>query len=216
MPSSACRRYCPSGPSGVAPGKSVRNWDPCDRAVGLGEAGTGGDAQGAGVADPFGTGTGAQPQTGTVVGAPSLAAEGTPGQVGEAAGQAARTEITTADQVNPAPAAGGCQDERSEIDRPPASLGPAAGAVNHAGAERGVEYPGGSPAVGRHPQDLLQVGATGLSGDGGGLGGSGTGPSAAANRPGEGSSPASDPGATGEAGGAGADGADPAAVTAAR
>src|SRR5262250_157397 len=51
--------------------------------------GVGGDAQGAGVADPFGTGTGAQPQIGAVVGAPSLAAEGTPGQVGKAAGQAA-------------------------------------------------------------------------------------------------------------------------------
>src|SRR6516165_2105236 len=197
------------------PGSLSGTRDQSDRAVGLGEAGTGGDAQGAGVAGAFVIGTGAQPQSGVVVGAPINAAEGTPGQVGEAAGQAARTEITTADQVNPAPAAGGCHDERSEIDRPPASLGPAAGAVNHAGAERGVECPGGSPAVGRLPQDLLQVGATGLSGDGGGLGRSGTGPSAAANRPGEGSSPASDPGATGDAGSPGADGADPAAVTAA-
>src|SRR6516165_1995308 len=197
------------------PGSLSGTRDQSDRAVGLGEAGTGGDAQGAGVAGAFVIGTGAQPQSGVVVGAPINAAEGTPGQVGEAAGQAARTEISTAEQVDPAPAAGGCQDERSEIDRLPASLGPAAGAVNHAGAERGVECPGGSPADGRLPQDLLQVGATSLSGDGGGLGRSGTGSPTAADRPGEGSSPASDPGATGDAGSPGADGADPAAVTAA-
>ena len=102
------------------PGSLSGTGDQCDGAVGLGEAGVGGDAQGAGVADPFGTGTGAQPQTGTVVGAPSLAAEGTPGQVGEAAGQAARTEITTADQVDPAPGAGGCHDETIR-NRPPTS-----------------------------------------------------------------------------------------------
>jgi transposase InsO family protein len=52
-------------------------------AVGLGEAGLGGDAQGAGFPDTAGTGTGVESETGTAAGPSSLAAEGTHGQTGE-------------------------------------------------------------------------------------------------------------------------------------
>ncbi|HXX22056.1 MAG TPA: IS481 family transposase [Terriglobia bacterium] len=187
--------------------------DPCQRPLRLGAPGAAGDAPGAGALDTPGTRTGPGPEAGAVAGTPSRAAKGTYGQTGEATGQAARTEIPTSHQVDPALGAGGCRDERSEINLLPASLGPAAGAVDHASAERGVECPGGSPAVGGLPQDLLQVGAPGLGGDGGSLGRSGTGSPTAAERPREGSSPAPDPGATGQAGSPGADGADPAAVT---
>src|SRR5271157_2083024 len=212
---------CPAAsPSGAvdldrasSPGGSVpRTGDQSGRTVPLGEAGAGGDAQGAGVADASGTGTGAESKTGAVAGAPSFAAEGTHGQAGEAAGQAARTEITTADQVDHPCRAGGFCDERSETQCSPASLGPAAGAVDHAGAERGVECPGSRPATGHLPQDLLQVGAASLGGDGRGAGQSGTGAPAAAPRPGEGGPPTPDPGAAGEARSPGADGADPSAV----
>jgi transposase InsO family protein len=189
--------------------------DPSPRALRLGETGPGGDARSAGAGDAPGTGTSPESETGALAGAPSLAAKGTNGQAGKATGQAARTESTPAQQVDDPQEAGGSCDERSEIQSSPAGSGSAAGATDHAGAERSVECPGGSPAAGCLAPDLLQVGATGLGGDGGSLGRSGTGPSAAAERPGEGSSPASDPGATGEAGSPGADGGDPAAVTAA-
>ena len=189
--------------------------DQCRRAVRLGEAGASGDAQGAGVADASGTGTGAESETGAVAGTPSLAAEGTDGQTGEATGQAARAESAAADQVDQARVVGGCRGERSENQRSPASLSPAAGATDHAGAERVVECPRSSPATGDLPQDLLQVGAAGLGGDGRGAGQSGTGAPAAADRPGEGGPPTPDPGAAGEARSPGANGADPSAAGAA-
>ena len=189
--------------------------DPSQRALRLGETGPGGDAPSAGAGEAPGTGTSPESETGALAGASGLRAEGTNGQVGEATGQAARTESTTAQQVDDPRGAGGSCDEQSEIPSSAAGSGPAAGAVDHAGAERGVKCPGGGPAVRCLAQDLLQVGAAGPGGDGGSVGRSGTGPSAAAQRPGEGSSPASDPGARGEAGSPGADGADPAAVTAA-
>ena len=189
--------------------------DQSGRTVPLGEAGAGGDAQGVGVADAPRTGTGPESETGTVAGAPSVAAEGTHGQTGEAAGQAARTEIITADQVDPARVAGGCRDARSETQRSPASPSPAAGATDHAGAERVVECPGSSPATGHLPQDLLQMGAAGPGGHGRGAGQSGTRAPAAAPRPGEGGPPTPDPGAAGEAASPGTDGADPATVGAA-
>jgi len=210
-PSSAVDLDRASSPTGSLSGTGNQ----ADRAVRLGEAGAGGDAQGAGVTDASRAGTRAEPETGAAAGTPSLAAEGTHGQTGEATGQAARTEITTAHQVDYSRVAGGSSDERSETQPSPASSGPAAGAADHAGAERGVECPRGSPAAGRFPQDLLQVGAAGLGGDGGSVGQSGTRPPAAADRPGEGSPRAPDPGAAGEAPSPGADGADPSAVGAA-
>ena len=189
--------------------------DQSEGALPVGEAGADGDAQGAGVADASGTRTRAEPETGAVVGAPSGATEGADGQAGEAAGQTPRTEITTADQVNHPRGAGGIRDERSATQPSPASPGPAAGPADHAGAERGVECPGSSPATGDLPQDVLQVGATGLGSDGRGPGQSGTRAPAAAHRPGEGSPPTPDPGAAGQARRPGADGADPPVVGAA-
>ena len=215
---------CPAAsPSGAvdldrasSPGGSVpRTGGQSGRVVPLGEAGAGGDAQGAGIADASGTGAGAESQTGAVAGAPSVAAEGTHGQTGEATGQVARTEITTADQVDYPCGAGGSCDEQSATQRSPASLGPAAGAVDHAGMERGVECPGSRPATGHLPQDLLQMGAASLGGDGRGARQPRTGAPAAADRPGEGGPPTPDPGAAGEARSPGADGADPSAVGAA-
>jgi len=195
-----------------SPGSLPGTGDPSRGADALGEAGGGGDAQGAGVGDASRAGAPAEPQTGAVAGAPVLAAEGAHGQAGEAAGQVAGTEITPTQQVDDPRVAGGSSDERSETQPSPASSGPAAGAVNHAGAERGVECSGGGPAAGRLPQDLLPVGASGLGGDGGSTGEAGTGATVAAPRPGEGSPPAPDPGTAGEAGSPGADRTDPAAV----
>src|SRR5208337_4489150 len=87
--------------------------DQCGRAVGLGEAGARGHAQGAGVADAPGTGTHPEPETGAVAGTPGLTAEGKDGQTGEATDQAPRAENAAADQVDHARGAGGFRDERS-------------------------------------------------------------------------------------------------------
>jgi transposase InsO family protein len=186
--------------------------DPSQRAVRLGAPGAAGDAPGAGADDAPGTGTGPESETGAVVGAPSLAPKGADGQAGEATSQAARTESSAPNQIGHLPLTGGASDERFETRRLPAVPGPAAGAVDHAGAERVVERPGGRPATGDLPQDLLQVGAPGLGGDGGSVGQSRTGAPAASDRPGEGSAPTPGAGASGEAPSSGADGADPSAV----
>jgi transposase InsO family protein len=186
--------------------------DPSQRALRLGETSPGGDARSSGAGEASGSGTGPESEAGAVAGTPGLAAEGTNGQTGEATDQAAGTESPTARQVDDPRGAGGVNHARSEIQSSAAGSGPAAGATDHAGAEWGVECPGSGPATGCLAQDLLQVGAAGLGGDGGSVGRSGTGPSAAAQRPGEGSLPAPDPGARGEAASPGTDGADPAAV----
>jgi transposase InsO family protein len=189
--------------------------DPSHPAVRWGETGPGGDAQGAGVTEAPGAGTGSESETGAGAGPPSPAAEGTDGQAGEAAGQAARTEISPTDQIDHSPVPGGSSDEGCETYRSPASFGPAASAADHASAERVVECPGSSPATGDVPQDLLQVGATGFGGDGRGAGQSGTRAPASAERSGEASPPTSDPGTKGEARSPGADSADPSGVGAA-
>jgi len=189
-----------------------RTGDPSQRALGLGAPGAAGDAPGAGAGEGPGTGTGAAPQAGALAGAPNLAAEGTAGQAGEAAGQAARTEIPAPQQVDDPREAGGSKDERSEIQHSAASLGPAAGAADHAGAKRVVACPASCPTTGRLPQDLLQVGAAGLGGNGRSAGESRTGAPAASDRSGEGSAPTPDPGATSETANPGADGADPSGV----
>src|SRR5574341_1198582 len=200
-----------AAPGGPLPGTG----DQPEGACPLGRAGAGGDAPGAGDADAAGTGPRAEPEAGAIGGTPGVAAAGPPGQTGEAAGQTPRIESSTADQVTHPHGAGGIRDERAETQPAPASPGPAAGAADHAGAERGVECPGSRPATGDLPQDVLQVGAPGLGGDGGSPGQSGPRAPAAAARPGEGGPPAPDGGAPGEARGAGADGAAPAATDAA-
>jgi transposase InsO family protein len=177
-------------------------------ALRLGATGASGDAQGAGAGDSPGPGAGPEPKTGAVASAPGLAAEGTNGQTGEAAGQAAGTEITIPDEVDYSRLTGGSSHERSEAQCLPTGLGPAAGTVDHAGAERGVERSGSSSAIGDLSQDLLQVGAPGLGGDGGSAGQSRTGAPAASDRSGEGSAPAPDAGASSKTAGPGADGAD--------
>ncbi|HEX2714327.1 MAG TPA: IS481 family transposase [Candidatus Acidoferrales bacterium] len=197
------------------PGSLSGAGDPSQRAIRLGAPGASGDAPGAGAGDAPGAGAGPESETGAVTGAPSLAAEGADGQAGEAVGQAARTEITTPDQVGHLRLTGGSSDERPETRCLPAGLGPAASAVDYSGADRVVECPGGRPAVKDLPQDLLQVGATGLGRDDRGPGQPGTRASAAADRPGEGSTPTPDSRASGEAPSPGADGADPSGVGAA-
>ena len=200
----------------AAPGGSLSGaGDQPEGALPLGRAGAGGDASGAGGADAPRTGSRAEPETGAAGGAPSGAAEGPHGQAGEAVGQAAGTESPAAGQVDHPGGAGGIRDERSATQPAPARLGPAAGAANHAGAERGGECPGSRPAIRDLPQDVLQVGATGLGRDGEGTGQSGPRAPAAAPRPGEGSPPTPDPGAAGQARRPAADGADPAVVGAA-
>src|SRR5262249_25716504 len=127
-------------------------------------------------------------------------------------GQAARTESATPEQVGDLRRRGESSDERPETQRLPTGPGPAAGAVDYAGAERAVECPRSSPATAGLPQNLLQVGAPGLGGDGRNAGQSRTGTPAAADRSGEESAPTPDPGAAGEAPSPGADGADPSGV----
>jgi transposase InsO family protein len=140
------------------------------RAVGLGEAGAGGDAQGAGFPNTLGTGTGVEPETGTVAGPASFAAEGTHGQAGETTRQAAGAESAAADQIEQVCMAGGFCDERSQTQCSPASVSPAAGAADHASSERVAERPSSSPATEGLPQDLLQMGAAGPGGHGRGPG----------------------------------------------
>src|SRR5215471_6934919 len=181
------------------PGSLPGTGDPSQRTLRLGEARASGDAQGTGAGDTRGTGTSSESEIRAAAGTPSLAPEGADGQAGEAAGQAARTEITTREQVGHPRLRGGSSDESSETQCLPTSPGAAAGAVDHAGAERVVECPGGSPATGDLPQDLLQVGASGPGSDGRGLGQSGTGASAAADRSGEGSAPTPGRGTPGQA-----------------
>jgi len=190
--------------------------DQSGRPIRLGEAGAGGDAQGAGVTDASGARTGAESETGAVAGAPSFPAERAHGQTGEAAGQAARTESTTPGQVDHPRGAGGSGDERSPNQCATASLGPAAGAVDHASAERGVECPGSCLATGYLAQDLLPMGATGLGRHGRSAGQSATGSSGTVSRPGEGSVATPDRGVTGEAPSPGADRTDPPAARAVR
>lgn len=200
-----------AAPGGSLPGAG----DQPEGALPLGRAGARGDAQGAGGADAPRTESRAEPETGAAGGAPGGAAEGPHGQAGEAAGQAAGTESPAASQVDHPRGAGGIRDERSATQPAPASLGPAAGTADHAGAERGVECSGSRPATGDLSQDVLQVGATGLGGDGEGAGPSGPRAPAAAPRPGEGNPPTPDPGVAGQARRPAADGADPAVVSAA-
>ena len=193
-----------AAPGGSLPGAG----DQPEGARPLGRAGAGG-------ADAPRTGSRAEPETGAAGGAPGGAAEGPHGQTGEAVGQAAGTESPAAGQVDHPRGAGGIRDERSATQPAPASLGPAAGTADHAGAERGVECSGSRPATGDLSQDVLQVGATGLGGDGEGAGQSGPRAPAAAPRPGEGNPPTPDPGVAGQARRPAADGADPAVVSAA-
>ena len=200
-----------AAPGGPLPGAG----DQPEGARPLGGAGAGGDAPGAGDADAAGTGTRAQPEAGAAARAAGPATAGADGPAGEAAGQTPRTEGPTVDQVTHPRGAGGIRDERAETQHSPASPGPAAGATDHAGAERGADGRGSGPAAGGLPQDVLQVGAPGLGGDGGGPGDTRPGAPAAAERSGEGSPPAPDGGAPGEAHGPGADGTAPAAVDAA-
>jgi transposase InsO family protein len=195
----------PSGP-GSLPGTG----DSSQPALRLGATSASGDAQGTGTSNAPGSGAGLEPEAGAVASATSLAAEGTNGQTGEAAGQAAGTEIP--DEVGHPSLRGGSIYERSEAPCLPAGPGPAAGAVDYAGAERGVERSGSSPAIGDLSQDLLQVGAPGLGGHGRGSGPPGTGSPAEGDRSGEGSPPAPDAGASSKTAGPGADGADPSGV----
>ena len=201
-----------ASPGGSLPGTG----DPSGRALRLGEAGARGDAQGPGVADAPGARTGVESETRAVAGAPSLAAEGAHGQTGEAVGQAARTESTPADQVDHPRVVEGSCDGRSETLCSAASLSPAAGAVDHASAERRVECPGSCPATGYLAQDLLPMGATGLGSHGGSAGQSATGSSGTASRPGEGSVATPDRGVASEAPSPGADRTDPSAARAVR
>jgi hypothetical protein len=97
-----CSAASPSGAvdlerTSAAGGSLPGTVDQPGRAVGLGEAGTGGDAQGAGFPNTPGTGTGVEPETGAVAGPSSLAAEGTHGQTGETTRQAAGAESSAAD-----------------------------------------------------------------------------------------------------------------------
>ncbi len=180
--------------------------------VGLGEAGTGGDAQGAGFADTPGIQAGIEPETGAVAGPSSLATEGTHGQTGETARQAAGAESAAADQVEQVCMAGGCRGERSETECSPANVSPAAGAVDHASSERSAERSRSCPAAEGLPQDLLQMGAPCSGGHDRGTGQSGSGAPVTADRPGQRGPAMPDPGVGGEARSPGADRADPPAV----
>jgi len=123
-----------AAPGGGVPGAG----DHGEGAFPVGEAGALRYAQGAGGADAAGGRPGAQPEAGAVAGAAGVATDGADGPAGEAAGQAPGTEgPPAAPQVADPRGAGGRGDERSDGPARPASPGPAAGAADHAGAERG-------------------------------------------------------------------------------
>jgi transposase InsO family protein len=180
-------------------------------AVGLGEAGTGGDVQGAGFPDTPRAGTGVEPETGTVAGPASPAAEGAHGETGETTRQAAGAE-SIANQIAPVCTAGGFRDERSETQGSTAIVSPAAGAADHASPERSAECSRSSPAAEGLPQDLLQMGAACPGGHDRGTGRSGSGASVAADRPGQTGPAMPDPGVGGEARSPGTDRRDSPAV----
>ncbi len=159
-----CSAASPSGAVDLertpAAGPSVPGTvDQPSRAVGLGEASTRGDAQGPGFPNTPGTGTGVEPETGTVAGEPSPAAEGAHGQTGETTRQAAGAESAVAEQIEQVRMAGGFCDERSEAPCAQARVSPTAGAADHAGSERIAERSRSRPADEGLPQDLLQMGA---------------------------------------------------------
>jgi transposase InsO family protein len=186
--------------------------DQPSRAVGLGEASTGGDAQGAGFPGTPGTGTGVEPEVGTVAGSASPAAEGTHGQTGETTGQAAGAESIAADQIEQVCMAGGFCDERSETQGSAAIVSPTPGAADHASSERSAECSRSSPAAEGLPQDLLQMGAACSGGHDRGTGQSGRGTPVAADRPGQRGPAMPGPGVGGEACSSAANRTDPAAV----
>jgi transposase InsO family protein len=196
----------------AAGGSLPGTFDQLRGAVGLGEAGTGGDIQGTGFPDTPGAGTGVEPETGTAAGPASPAAEGAHGETGETTGQAAGAQSIALDQIAPVCMAGGFRDERSETQGSTAIVSPAAGAADHAGSERTAERSRSSPATERLPQDLLQMGAACAGGHDRGTERSGRGTPVAANRPGQTGPAMPDPEVGGEARSPGTDRRDPPAV----
>ena len=188
------------------------NVDQPSRAMGLGEASTGGDAQSPGFPNTPGTGTGVEPKTGTVAGQSGPTAEGTHGQTGETTRQAAGAESAAAEQIEQVRMAGGFCDERSEAQCTQASVSPAAGAADHAGSERTAERSRSCTADEGLPQDLLQMGAACAGGHDRGTGQSGSGAPIAADRPGQTGPAMPDPEVGGEARSPGTDRRDPPAV----
>ena len=188
------------------------NVDQPSRAMGLGEASTGGDAQGPGFPNTPGTGTGVEPETGTVAGQSGPTAERTHGQTGETTRQAAGAESAAAEQIEQVRMAGGFCNERSEAQCTQASVSPAAGAADHAGSERTAERSRSCTADEGLPQDLLQMGAACAGGHDGGTGQSGSGAPIAADRPGQTGPAMPDPEVGGEARSPGTDRRDPPAV----
>jgi transposase InsO family protein len=175
------------------------NVDQPRRAMGLGEAGTGGDAQGPGFPNTPGTGTGVEPETATVAGQSGPAAEGTHGQTGETTRQASGAESAAAEQIEQVRMAGGFCNEQSEAQCTQASDSPAAGAADHAGSERTAERSRSCTEDEGLPQNLLQMGAACAGGHDRGTGLSGSGASIAADRPGQTGPPMPDPEVGGEA-----------------
>jgi transposase InsO family protein len=186
--------------------------DQLGRAMGLGEASTGGDAQGPGFPNTPGTGTGIKPKTGTVTGQPGPTAEGTHGQAGETTCKAAGAESAAAEQIDQVMMAGGFCDERSKAECARASVSPAAGTVDYAGSERTAERSRSCTADEGLPQDLLQMGATCAGGHDRGVGQSGSGAPVGADGSGQRGPAMPDPGIGREACSSRADRADPGAV----
>jgi len=171
-------------------------------------------AEGARVPDSAGRQSGAEPEAGATPGPAGGAPRGPAGPAGQAAGQTPGAEgRPVAPEVTLPPHVGGPGDARP--DPRPTGPGPAAGAADHAGPERRSDGRGRGATAGDLPQDVLQVGAPSLGGDGGGLGAPGAGTPDTAARLGDGSAPPPADGSPGEAHGARADGAAAATLGAA-
>jgi transposase InsO family protein len=195
-----------AAPRGDLPGAG----DHPEGAFPVGNAGVGRYAPGAGAGDAAGCRPGTEPEVGAAAGPTGPGPAEAAGAPGAAVDQTPGAEAsTTRPEVALPPHAGGRGDARPDGLPSP---GPATGTADHAGAEWRADGRRGGAAAGDLPEDVLQVGAPRLGGDGGGPGDTGPGAPAAAARPGEGSAPPRTDGASGEASGAGTDGAAPAAA----
>jgi transposase InsO family protein len=158
---------------------------------------------------PSGAGPGAESETGPITGQTGGPAAGASGEAGEAAG----ADRGGADRYSDGQRVVSWEAP-DEPAIPSAGVGDGApsGAVDSASAERRLERAASGPADGPLAQELLQVGAAGLGGDGGGVERAGPWPAEDAEGSGERNPAAASSTPAGETPGARTDAGDPPAV----
>ena len=180
------------GTTAVVPGVPGTG-DQCCAAGPLGGAGTGGDAQGPGAANPLHpeARVGLEREVGTTAGTPSPAGAEQEGPQGKAVGQTAGTEVTAATATHPV-AWERLAHETQAINETRAGAGTPTSGADRAGAERLAQRPGSGPPTGNLAPDLLQVGTARPAGDGRGAEQPQQRPPFTTDQPGEGSTEATE------------------------